>query len=442
MVMSDMRIFAPPDFNIDLEIVPRGCRLDGYNPVPVPTYRIRDEFITYTSPDSTYAVTRDLLKAARKSILIGIYDFTADYVRDLLVAAVKRGVKVSLMLDMDNLKGETEIFNQLIKAGVKGVPAPSCASHYAQYFRSSHEKVIVIDDEWTLVQSGNYTFASIPRNEVDGGDRNNFEKGNRDMGAAIHNPELAAFFTQILRADMQLETDAEGTESFELEGAPVEEISMEAPRPPSLPPQLFPSQRFKPGRRVRVVPVLSPDNYMQVIPPFLESARKSILIEQQYIKATQPHIQMLLTAITAAWERNPALDVRIILAVPIGDKEKEKKNLQELEKYGLKLGVHIRYLNKKFFAHCHNKLIVVDGKAVLVSSQNWSDSAVAENREAGLLIYNAPMTRYFAGIFQMDWETGMQSLSASAAAGEEEAFDMGGAAEAYVSVAVGDYMEV
>jgi phosphatidylserine/phosphatidylglycerophosphate/cardiolipin synthase-like enzyme len=362
-----------------------------------------------------------------------------------LIAAVKRGVGVSLMLDMDNLKGETEIFNELVKAGVKGVPAPSCASHYAQYFRSSHEKVIVIDDEWTLVQSGNYTFASIPRNEVDGGDRNHFEKGNRDMGVAVHNLEMAAFFTQILRADMKLETDAESTESFELEGAPAEEISLEAPRPPSLPPKLFPSQHFKPSRRVRVVPVLSPDNYMQVIPPFLESARKSIVIEQQYIKADQPQIQKLLTALSTAWKRNPGLDVRIILAVPIGgDMAKEDKNNQELGKYGLKLGVNIRYLNKKFFAHCHNKLIIVDGKAVLVSSQNWSDSAVAENREAGLLIYNAPMTRYFANIFQMDWDTGMQSPKggAAAAAGGEESFDLGGPAADYVSVAVGDYMEV
>jgi phosphatidylserine/phosphatidylglycerophosphate/cardiolipin synthase-like enzyme len=437
--VSDIRITAPPDFNLDLEIVPRGCRLDAYTPVQAPTLRIRDEFITYTSPDSTYAVTRDLLKAAKKSILIGIYDFTADYVRDLLVAAVKRGVQVSLMLDLDNLKGETEIFNALVKAGVKGVPAPSCASHYAQYFRSSHEKVIVIDDEWTLVQSGNYTFASIPRNEVDGGDPLHFEKGNRDMGAAIHSPELAAFFTHILRADMQLEIDAEKEESFTLEGAPTSEVLLEAVRPPNVPPQQFPSQRFKPARRVRVQPVLTPDNYMQVIPPFLESARKSILIEQQYIKGAQPHIQKLLGAIAAAWKRNPALDVRIVLAVPIGDKAKEKKNLETLEQYGLKPGVHIRYLNKKYFAHCHNKLIIVDRKAVLVSSQNWSDSAVAENREAGLLIYNAPMTRYFAGIFQMDWETGSQALEAG---GEEESFSMESPAEVFVKASLGDYMEV
>ena len=48
--------------------------------------------------------------------------------------------------------------------------APSCASqNNNKFFRSSHEKFIVIDDEITMVQSGNYSDASIPLNVVDGG---------------------------------------------------------------------------------------------------------------------------------------------------------------------------------------------------------------------------------------------------------------------------------
>ena len=37
----------------------------------------------------------------------------------------------------------------------------------------------------------------------------------------------------------------------------------------------------------------------------------------------------------------------------------------------------------------HTKGIVVDGKRVLIGSQNWSDQGVDANRDASLLIDNA-----------------------------------------------------
>ena len=36
----------------------------------------------------------------------------------------------------------------------------------------------------------------------------------------------------------------------------------------------------------------------------------------------------------------------------------------------------------------HNKGIIVDGAAVLVSSANWSGDGVLRNRDAGLIIYD------------------------------------------------------
>jgi phosphatidylserine/phosphatidylglycerophosphate/cardiolipin synthase-like enzyme len=97
-----------------------------------------------------------------------------------------------------------------------------------------------------------------------------------------------------------------------------------------LPPELFPSRRYRPRRELRVVPVLSPDNYMDVIPEFLASAQGSIYLEQQYIRADQMQVRRLLTAIADAWQRNPQLTVRIVLARPFGsDFTKERRNLQD-----------------------------------------------------------------------------------------------------------------
>src|SRR5262249_22279136 len=108
---------------LDLELVPRGCKLKRYTKQPVQPFKVDGEIIRYDSPDSTLAVTKRLFDAATKSILVGIYDFTADYMKELLLHAMERGVKVSLMLDIDS-KEEQELFDDLAEHGATCVPAP------------------------------------------------------------------------------------------------------------------------------------------------------------------------------------------------------------------------------------------------------------------------------------------------------------------------------
>lgn len=159
---ATLRGFAP-------ELVPRTCSLTAYTKRDVPAFEASGRVVAYASPDATFAVTKRFLDAAQKSILIGIYDFTADHVKQLVLKAMRRGVRVELMLDIDG-KSEQTLFRDLARFGADCTPAPSCASKRAQYFRSSHEKVIVVDNQWTLVQSGNYSDNSIPLNVRDGGD--------------------------------------------------------------------------------------------------------------------------------------------------------------------------------------------------------------------------------------------------------------------------------
>jgi phosphatidylserine/phosphatidylglycerophosphate/cardiolipin synthase-like enzyme len=425
-----------------LELVPRNCALKDYKKIKkVPAFEITGEFIAYASPDSTYAVTRKLLDAAKKEIVIGIYDFSAGYMKDILLNAMQRGVKVSLMLDIDG-KVEEDLFKELAKFGCKAVPAPSCASKVVSYFPSSHEKVIVIDGTWVLVQSGNYSKNSIPFNEKDGGDPHKFVTGNRDMGVAIHSQPLATFFAKVLNGDMKLELDAAAAEAAARQIRRKPEPDLVEAVPELLPPKLFPSKSFKPQTAISVTPVLTPDNYMQVIPGFLESAKKSIYIEQQYIRGEHADVIKLLAAIKAARDNHPDLDVRIILGKLFDDKDfqQEKQNIANLKKsFGLKLGENIRYIDLKRFVHCHNKLIVVDGEAVLVSSQNWSRTGVGNNREAGVLVRYPDIARYYSKIFESDWSTALKTIpKPKAGAITPEALAKGN----FVEVRAADYREV
>ena len=147
---------------------------------------------------------------------------------------------------------------------------------------------------------------------------------------------------------------------------------------------------------------------MDVVPELIRAATKSIVIEQQYIKAKQPNVRVLLECISHARRENPALKVRIILGKIFsrGDLEKERENLAVLaESFDLQLDSNIRYINTDRLVHCHNKMVIVDGDAVLVSSQNWSDFAVTRNREAGLWMPHRDIAQYFQGIFDVDWRT-------------------------------------
>jgi phosphatidylserine/phosphatidylglycerophosphate/cardiolipin synthase-like enzyme len=433
------------NFEAVLEMVPRNCALKPpYRKVNVPAVSISGKIIAFASPDSTFAVTKRLIDAAQKTIEIGIYDFSAAYVATLLKDAMSRRVKVTLMLDTDNVKGENEIFNDLKSAGATCVSAPSCASENksAHVFRSSHEKFIVIDGEVCIVQSGNYSPNSIPMNVLDGQADGHFRTGNRDMGVAVISKEMAKFLTKILDSDIKLELNTP-------EALAVAEARLKPPptlveaAPAKRPDKLFPSKTFSLSAPLSVQPILTPDNYMDVIPDALKKAKRSVLIEQQYIHSADVPVAKLLEAIKTARAENEDLDVRIILGKIFSNKDlaQEKTNLANIKtKYGLKLGENIRYIDTTRLVHCHNKLVIIDGETVLVSSQNWSSAAVLENREAGLLFKHKGVAGYFTDIFEVDWSTAQQKLPTKIGsnAASPESLRKGG----FIEVSAADYQQL
>jgi phosphatidylserine/phosphatidylglycerophosphate/cardiolipin synthase-like enzyme len=182
---------------------------------------------------------------------------------------------------------------------------------------------------------------------------------------------------------------------------------------------------------------------MQVIPDVLKAAKGSVLIEQQYIHSADAPVADLLQAIADAKKNKPKFDVRIVLGKIFSDKDlvKEKANLANMaSRYGLKIGQNIRYIDTTRLVHCHNKLIIIDGETVLVSSQNWSKAAVLENREAGLLFKHTGVAGYFTGIFEADWKTGQKKLPAKIGAGvaSPESLARGG----FIEVAAADYQQL
>lgn len=149
------------------------------------------------------------------------------------------------------------------------------------------------------------------------------------------------------------------------------------------------SQIFFP---VTVQTVFSPENGDEII-SFIDSARESIDIEMYVFTSEE-----IVKAIKRASDRGVA--VRIILEKRVINDDNEK-NFNELRTYG----IDIKWASQSYRL-THAKFIIVDGKAVLVGSHNFSNSAMRENREASVIIRAEKIVKEFKEIFEEDWIKG------------------------------------
>jgi len=76
---------------------------------------------------------------------------------------------------------------------------------------------------------------------------------------------------------------------------------------------------------------------------------------------------------------------------------------EDAAEYLLANGVDVRWSNDTYFVTTHNKGIIVDGKIVLISSINWSETSVRRNREAGIIVYCEEIAQYYVDVFNWDW---------------------------------------
>lgn len=390
-------------------------REDGL-PIHAPTvwekaFIINGHSIAYASPDSTYSVIAERIDGARESIVIGMHDFTANHVKDLLLGAIKRGVRVSILLNHNGHDSrQQDIINELRQKGASVLEVDTSGPGGLPVY---HMRVIVIDQMWTLVQSGDLTPNSVPIELA----------GNRDTGIALESRELATFFTGLVEKDMKQAGETVGStpnndsaeheptyapytplrrfDAFRTGGSDVEVRDAGTSVQPST-------------KRIWVLPVLAPENYLVVLPQVLSSARESIDIYQQHIQTDAANVQTLLDAIKTAQNKNPGVKVRIILAKALGGPWSfEQENWRVLgDVYGWRRGDNLRIFDPGCELGGTNRLVIVDKRVTLIGSANWS-SALSKTREACILVDSTEIANYYLKIFQTDWEAAAISLADS-----------------------------
>jgi len=125
---------------------------------------------------------------------------------------------------------------------------------------------------------------------------------------------------------------------------------------------------------------------------FINSAEESLDVEVYLISSTE-----VIDALADAKDRG--VYVRVIVDAGVYEDGNDWV-LERLTENGIpvKFGSgHKRY---------HSKFIIKDGEAVIVGSHNLSYSALYQNREVSIILYNI-LIEEFKEIFETDWDEGI-----------------------------------
>jgi phosphatidylserine/phosphatidylglycerophosphate/cardiolipin synthase-like enzyme len=135
--------------------------------------------------------------------------------------------------------------------------------------------------------------------------------------------------------------------------------------------------------------VFSPEDGAKVI-TLIDGAQETIDIEI-YVFSSRDVVEALMRA------KERGVFVRVIIERNvIGDDNEEI--FRELASKGFQA----RYAGKAYKL-THAKIMIIDGKTVLVGSHNLSNSALFKNREASVIIRDSPTVAEFNDAFELDW---------------------------------------
>jgi hypothetical protein len=378
--------------------------------------------VCHVSPDAGWRTLRSFLGATERKLHLGMYDFTAPHIyraaRSLLRNSEVEwqqvlGPKESLPVagDVDSTKANDISEADLVKglrrlAGSRFLNAFARTGAGRTFASAYHIKVAVRDDKFLWLSSGNWQSSNQPEFDLldAAADRSEIRRYNREWHLVIDSAPLAKRFQRFL--DHDFETAAMAQEAALLEAAPTpatqllvdaEEFFAEERASDDL--EVFAPQRFvfTNNNPLTITPILTPDNYLEVVLEFLRRRPRQRLYFQNQslnpVKAPTPEYAELLRLL-AQYSQDRDLDVRIIFR-NIGP---TRKKLESLKAAGFNMS------RIKMQSGCHTKGIIVDSEVVLLGSHNITNQGVTVNRDASVLIRHEGIARYFERVFLHDWE--------------------------------------
>lgn len=371
--------------------------------------------VAHVSPDAGWRQLAAFLGQARRRLVVGMYDCGAPHIVQALEAVGQQAGfrKLTLVMQKGASVGGGTKADDLDDAEVVEMLGAALADRFEHAWVrigsvngwvawSYHIKLAVRDERAFWLSSGNWQSSNQPAADPLGeqpADRQWLDRYNRDWHVVIEHAGLARRLAAFLKHDFANNVGMEREMVDELPDLPDLLVAERLLEPdPALHATTW--RYFPPldeTRRFTVRPLLTPDNYHRYVLQMVRGAREELLIQNQTFNAPQPAdgpLRELLDAVIA--RQRAGVRVRIIFRLLLPSRARQV--LEELKDYGVDLA------DVKVQANCHTKGIMVDRRQVLIGSQNWSRTGVSVNRDASLLFDDAPLARYFARIFDHDWD--------------------------------------
>ncbi|MBI5494824.1 MAG: hypothetical protein HY904_07325 [Deltaproteobacteria bacterium] len=374
-----------------------------------------------SAPENQFTLLAEAFDQAKQRIRINVYQLTNPLLADHLLAALDRGVQVTLLLEGVPVGGmpddERVLLDGLAHRGARVLflaqREPKDPVH--PRYRFDHAKYALIDDRLAIIGTENYGKTGHPADP---------SHGNRGFEVAIEEPGFVALLADVFETDTDpahLDLVGINDSAFDPYGLPTRDPNFQLSK--EFRKGLYPERR-KPltvQGKMDLEIVMSPDNSLHEqssILGMIARARREVLVLQNSIprfwgkgqKASDDTPNLALAAVLAAARRG--VTVRVLMdgtwynaeEQDARDNDDTARYLNEVaQKEGLNLSAKVINLETAHLEKIHAKSVMVDGEEVLVSSINWSENSFKGNREMGVIIRHPDVTAYYRELFWRDW---------------------------------------
>jgi len=375
----------------------------------------RMQVTAHASPDAGWPVLSDFLSRIRQDLTVGMYEFTAPHIVQAFQNTFSSNARtLSLVLQdrdeakkkgspteydfreqqtVDKLKSALDARFSFTWASVKG--------RHRLFDVAYHIKLAVRDSSEFWLSSGSWRSSNQPPFDpiIDGDQTPSLlQQYDRDWHVLVSHQGLATLFEKHLLRDRKEAAEVEADVLWAPPAEPEVWVPLEELLVSTLTVRPVYRKPLKINRRVKVQPLLTPDNYGDHVIRYIADAKRSLYFQNQSLSPKETNGKVFERLLRALLEKqkDENIDTRIVIRTAYaGDRDL----LTALKDYGFDTRperVHLQH-------NLHAKGIVVDGESVLLGSHNWTTSGTAFNRDASLIFYDPEIAKYFEGLFEYDW---------------------------------------